>query len=161
MDETVLKFKPDRFRLFANNALQFVLGHLILFPTFVLLAILLGANMRFESLFINQSAIALGGVIGMAIGAARVQTNSIIAVSNEYVAGPSLFWGKRVHFPLHTLNLEKSSKQSIFLKLLGGRQLISTTGAKIALVERAFDKNQVEQIYQALGLAAANATHHS
>jgi hypothetical protein len=161
MDATVLKFKPDRFRLFSNSFLQFSAGALIGLPIFVLIATLLGVSIHFESVIINHLGVIVGGTIGVAIGASKGQETGTIVISNEYVAGPSLFWGKRIHFPLLTLNIEKSSKKNIFLRLLGCRYLVSTAGAKILFAERNFDKNQVAQIYQALGFAKANGTQHS
>jgi hypothetical protein len=105
--------------------------------------------------------VLVGWAFGMIFVTSRSMNMQTIMISSEYIAGPSVGLGLPINFPLQALDKQRSSQDTIIRRVLGGRHLISTDGKKILFLERAFDKNQVEQIYQALGFAEANGTQHS
>ncbi len=162
MDETVLKFIPDRFRLFALNMLMMAVGVMFIgIPLILLLESMLGMKIDLGRVLLEQMAFLVGWAFGQFFITARSLDQLAIMASNEYIAGPSTGWGKPINFSIDTLDKPRSSRQTIVRRVFGGRHLISTDGKKILFLERAFDKNQVEQIYQALGFAAASGTQHS
>lgn len=162
MDETVLRFKPDTFRFYAWNTLLFAIAIIfIAMPLIVLIESVLGMKIDLSSLLLGRIAYIFGWAVASLFTTSRSVNASTITISNEYIAGPSVGWGKPTNFPFHNLDKPRSSRQTIVRRVLGGRHLISTDGKKILFLERAFDKNQVEQIYQALGFAAASGTQYS
>ncbi|MBI5565911.1 MAG: hypothetical protein HY870_13530 [Chloroflexi bacterium] len=161
MDETVLKFKPDRFRLYALNVLQMTVAVIfIAIPSIAFLGSLFGLKVDLSSVLIGQVTFVVTWSVGLIFSTSRSLDLNTIIISNEYIAGPSAWLEKPTNFPFHALDRQRSCRQTVIRRAFGRRHLTSTDGQKILFFERAFDKDQVEQIYQVLGFAEANGTHH-
>jgi hypothetical protein len=102
---------------------------------------------------ITSFFITIVWAIGIFIATANHVAVMQIVISNEAITGPSLWFNRRVQFPVKDLDKEKSCRLNFFQRILGYRLIQSKTGQKILFAERTFDKNQASMILDTLGYA--------
>ena len=141
-EQAVQKFEPSKSRLFLWSAGAYALG--------MLLAVVL--------LYIIEGQVPSswwGGAIPMVImfpvwAVVRLR-NSVIAITNDTITGPSASGWNRASFEIAHIDESKTGRQGLLDKIDGTRRIHSADGKTIVLSGAMFDKNQIRAILERIG----------
>ncbi len=143
-------FEPNRIRCTLWFLLYYAVAWFFLYLGFKIFA---GYEFNLALVLLSSLGVFVVVLVGIFVIPARTTKLLSITVLDEIITGPSLWVNRPVRFNLSTLDTKKSRQRSVFQRIFGYRLIVSTTGKKILLVERVFDKDQVTEIFKTIGCA--------
>lgn len=150
-------YRPSRFRFFSFRILMMFAAYQAGFTIFQILSKeLQGVTYPREAWLASSIAFMLVFSISLFVSNRRLTEEYAIQITGDKIEGPSGFPRRRVQFDCVCLDYPRCQRMSLLNWLFQFRYLWSIDGQKIVLLLFAYAPNDLDAMYEKLGLAAKN-----